>query len=332
MMGRLIVGTYAGNGGQGLAPLLHDQAQDAWSLGQPIRHVTGASFGVLAGTQVVFVDEERNSVGQYDPAAGWQPRGVCDSGGEAPCHVAVDPRGEYLAVANYASGTIALFRAGDRLSGPVARYQNRGGGPDPERQHGPHAHWVGFTPDGSSLLCVDLGRDIVSALQVDRERGALHAPTDLYHAPAGSGPRHLAFHPALPVAYLVSEMAATLTVLHLEPGGWRSGAELSLAPDADTLGGAIAINPAGTRLYVTSRGADCIATYVLDQAGEPALLTTVASGGASPRHLCLTPQHLLCANEQGGSVTIFRLDEGGLPAAPQFLDVPGAAFIVQLPA
>jgi 6-phosphogluconolactonase len=244
--------------------------------------------------------------------------------------VAVDPQGEWAAVANYGSGTVALFRLGDQLRGPVAQHQNKGSGPDTERQEGPHAHWVGFTPDGSRLLCVDLGCDRVLSFAVDRERGALEPPTDFYRAPAGSGPRHLAFHPELPLAYLVSELAATLTVLHLEPAGFRAGNVLPLPSDGETLGGAIAIDPAGTRLYATSRGHDSIAAYALDKTGEPAPIATVPSGGASPRHLCLTPQHLLCANEESGSVAVFRLDESRLPAKPQVLDLPGAAFIIAL--
>lgn len=328
----LFVGTYAAEGGAGLVPLIHDKARDVWSTGEPVPQITGASFGVVDRGRTLFVDEEQGRLGQFDPAGGWQMVASCLSGGEAPCHVAVDPQGEWAAVANYGSGTVTLFRLEKQLRGPVARHQNEGSGPDPDRQEGPHAHWVGFTPDGSRLLCVDLGCDRVISLKVDRERGALQAPEAFYCAPAGSGPRHLAFHPELPLAYLVSELAATLTVLHLEPAGCRAGTVLPLPSSGDTLGGAIAIDPAGARLYATSRGHDTIAAYALDAAGEPAPIATVSSGGASPRHLCLTPQHLFCANEQAGSVAIFRLDDRGRPTEPQVLDLPGAAFTIALPA
>lgn len=331
MTHQLFVGTYAAQGGAGLVPLVHDAARDAWSTGEPVRHITGASFGVTAGTRVLFVDEEAGRLGLFDPAAAWHTLGSCPSGGEAPCHVAIDPQGRWAAVANYGSGTVALFRVGNQPDGPVAVHRNHGSGPDPERQDGPHAHWVGFTSDGSRLLCVDLGCDRVLSLAVDRQRGTLGPATDLYHAPPGSGPRHLAFHPDLPLAYLVSELAATLTVLHVGPGELRAGTVLPLPSGGETLGGAIAIDAAGTRLHATSRGPDRIATYALDQAGEPRLIATVPSGGASPRHLCLTPQHLLCANEQAGSLAIFRLDEDGRPTDPQVLDMPGAAFVMALP-
>lgn len=331
MTGPIFVGTYSAQGGAGLVPLVSGPAPGEWSAGEPIRHVTGASFGVADGGRVLFVDEEQGRLGLFDPAADWQLLGSCASGGEAPCHVAVDRNGEWAAVANYASGTVALFRLGKQLDGPVALHRNQGSGPDAERQDGPHAHWVGFTPDGSHLLCVDLGCDRIVSLAVDRKAGALGPPAELYRAPAGSGPRHLAFHPDQPLAYLVSELAATLTVLHIADG-FRTGKVLPLPSGGETLGGAIAIDPAGTRLYATSRGHDSIATYALDQPEEPELIATVPSGGASPRHLCLTPQALLCANEQAGSVAIFRLDESGRPADGHVLDLPGAAFVLALPA
>ena len=330
MKGGLFVGTYAAQGGAGLVPLIHDDARNVWSAGEPVPHIRGASFGVVDGARALFVDEESNRLALFDPTADMRLLASCASGGEAPCHVAVDRQGEWAAVANYGSGTVALFQLGKQLRGPIARHQNEGSGPDPNRQEGPHAHWVGFTPDGSRLLCVDLGCDRVLSFKVDRERGALKAPTNFYCAPAGSGPRHLAFHPELPLAYLVSELAATLTVLHLEPAEVRAGMVRPLPSDGETLGGAIAIDPAGTRLYATSRGHDSIATYALNEAGELVPIATVSSGGASPRHLCLTPQHLLCANEGGGSVTIFTLDESGRPAEPQVLDLPGAAFVIAL--
>jgi len=329
---KLVVGTYAGAGGAGLVPLAYDGVSDVWTAGEPIGHITGASFGIVAGGQALFVDEEAGRVSLFDPGREWHLLASCKSGGEAPCHVAVDAQGAWAAVANYGSGSVALFGLRDgRLSGPVAHHQNEGSGPDRERQDGPHAHWVGFSRDGSRLICVDLGADRVVSLEVDRESGALGAPMDLYRAPPGSGPRHIAFHPRLPLAYLVSELAVTLSILHIGDGPWRVGTVLPLSRDSQTLGGAIAIDPAGNRLYATSRGHDSIATYALDAAGEPRLIDVVASGGASPRHLCLTPQHLLCANEDGGTTAIFRLDESGRPTQPQVLQVPGAASITALP-
>ena len=51
------------------------------------------------------------------------------------------------------------------------------------------------------------------AFRLDRERGAL-SPADppWTQLPPGVGPRHLAFHPHRPFAYVISELRSTVTV------------------------------------------------------------------------------------------------------------------------
>src|SRR5678816_1201937 len=60
--------------------------------------------------------------------------------GAAACHLVVDRTGKSLVVANYSSGSVAVFRVGadGRLSESNAQVQHSGSGPDRERQGGPH--------------------------------------------------------------------------------------------------------------------------------------------------------------------------------------------------
>ena len=325
-MTRLIVGTYAAQGGAGLVPIADNNG--VWSVGDPIGTIRNASFGVASPRHGYhyFVDEQAGTLGVYDAAHDWAQVAEVTTGGEAPCHLAVSPDAAQLAVAHYESGTIALFDLND-AGLPVTRtiLANVGHGPDPERQRGPHAHWVGFTPSGA-LLCADLGADAVLVRDaVDRTDARV-----LYAAPAGSGPRHLARHPTLPVHYLVSELAATLTVLRTQ--GDRLIADRILPTGgehsaADNLGGAIAI--AGDRLYASNRGDDTIATFALDEEGTPHVLGHVGSGGRSPRFLLPLDDRLIVAHEEGGGVGILTLDRDGCPQPdPVLLDVPGAAFVM----
>lgn len=325
----LVVGTYAAKGGAGLVPLRYDAEHDLWSPGEAFGHVRNASFGApVSGSRALLVDEEAGRLALLDRAAGWASLVSVASGGAAPCHVALDPDEAFAAVANYASGDVGLFRLTEwGLAGPLAVHRNEGGGPDRERQDGPHAHWVGFSADGTRLISVDLGADRIFGLRVDRSAGALGEAVELYRAPPGSGPRHLAFHPRLPCAYLVNELAATLTVLEASDGGLVARTTLPITTAGDSLGGAVAIDADGICLHVTARGADRIVTFALDALGNATPLDEVPSGGASPRHLCLLPDHLLCANEKGGTVAIFRLDADRRPTDPRVMSIPGAAFI-----
>jgi 6-phosphogluconolactonase len=333
---RLIVGTYARLGGHGLVQLT--VRKDELVVGPRLSAVADASFGVRsrAGRTFLAVEQAHGQVVElHDLAGGWRSGSSASTAGAAPCHLALDPAEWHLAVANYESGSVALFRidgAAPLPAEPLAHCQLSGRGPNEERQAGPHAHWVGFDSDGRWLYAVDLGTDRVLRFRVDGDAPRLGRPETAYRAPAGTGPRHLAFHPTLPFAFLVSELASTLTVLRVSEDGRLDAMEIlsTLPTGADeSLGGAIAINAAGDRLYVTNRGHDSIAVFGIAASGA-VLMQHVPSGGASPRFLLLLEQQrrLLVANEEGGTVWQFGVeDDGRLTPIGAPAEVPGAVFL-----
>ena len=325
-MTRVRVGTYKAKGGPGLAPIVRDDPGREWRVETPLAHVRNASFAIAGSTEQFryAVDEEANVLIVYR-GPDWEEIARIPSRGDDPCHLALFDDGRRLAGANYASGTVAVFAIGDEGDlRAVEMSRHEGYGPNPERQDGPHAHWVGFAENGA-LISVDLGADRIFA----------HAPGGVhtrYAAPPGSGPRHLAFHPNLPIAYLVSELASTLTVLRTEGATWRAEAIISTLPSGwtgESLGGAIVVDQHASRLHVTNRGHDSVATFALDPDGAPRLLRHLPSGGASPRFVLLVGDQLLVAHEEGGGVAAFAIGDDGAPAGPpQVLDVAGAAFLM----
>ena len=323
---RLIAGGYAEAGAEGLYPLA--LADGTLSVGAPVPGIVNVSAGVRPadGERWFLVDERAGEVLLVNGGMGWRVIARHPSGGAGPCHLALGPDGRTLAVANYDSGDVAVLAIDEQAEARLAAtHREAGSGPDPERQAGPHAHWVGFGPDGR-LYATDLGTDRVLAFASERldEAGVVFA------APPGSGPRQIAFHPLESRAYLVSELASTLTVLDRSGPRWAARATLStLPPDApgENLGGAIAINEAGSRLFVSNRGHDSVATFALDDEGDATAIGHVASGGASPRFLLLVKDNLLVAHEQSGGVTLLPLDGDGRPQPTiAHADVPGAAY------
>jgi predicted dienelactone hydrolase len=106
-----------------------------------------------------------------------------------------------------------------------------------------------------------------------------------YRAPAGSGPRHLLFHPAQSIGLLVSELASTLSLLEVTGDGLALRAQCSTLPTGfagDSLGGHLALNVAGDRVYVSNREHDSIAVFALDAANRALELTSI-SPSAAPR-------------------------------------------------
>ena len=332
----LLVGTYDKGGGGGLTPLRH--ASGSWIAGEPVSTIRNASWALRSSRKDLwyFVDEQGGRVNVH-AADDLRQLASVSTGGEAPCHLALDAAEEHLAVANYGSGSVTLFRLDDQglPITPAAIHQNEGSGPNPDRQDGPHAHWVGFPDPGGPLHCVDLGADRILAFETRAPRDVGAART-VYAAPPGSGPRHLAFHPSAPVAWLVSELASTLTVLRRDEDGKLSALRIvSTLPDGfsgESLGGAIALNRSADRLYVSNRGHDSIAVFALDPSGMPSLLQHMPSGGASPRFMLLLEdeRQMGVAHEEDGTVSCFGLEsDGRLSPHPKMLTIPGSAFIAR---
>jgi 6-phosphogluconolactonase len=285
-----------------------------------------------------LLDEDAEGrVSTVSSEAGWKRRASSPTMGKDPCHAALDADQSCLAVANYGSGSIALFRL-DPATGipilPPALRQNSGRGPNTARQAGPHAHWVGFSPDGRWLHSIDLGTDAILGYPFDRKAKTIGTSYIAYRAPAGSGPRHIAFHPFLRAAYLVSELANSVT--HLRPigeGRFEAVRILStLRPDFTSHSQAahIAINRTGTRLYVSNRGENSIAIFAIDRDGGLAPLQHMASGGDWPRFLLLLEEcdRVIVANERSGTLVSFAIAaDGTIRPTSAALRVPGAVFL-----
>jgi 6-phosphogluconolactonase len=138
----------------------------------------------------------------------------------------------------------------------------------------------------------------------------------------GAGPRHLVLHPTRPIGYAVCELDSTLVTLDVDDttGTLRLRTATSTLPPGhpgESLAAAIHLHPEGHRLYVTNRGHDSIAVFDTSTPdGTPALLGHVGTGGSGPRDLAIDPSGrlLLVANQHGGTVTGFALDDTtGLP-------------------
>ncbi len=335
----LWVGTYAGGGGEGLYPLGRDP--DGYSVGLPELGVHNASFSAYAARfdRHYIVDEHADAIGVWRWSdMRWECLARVSAGGRAPCHIALDRSQSCIAVANYTSGSVALYRLDPANGLPIGEpvvHEASGSGPDAERQQSPHAHWVGFSLENRWLYATDLGADVIRAFAFDVEHGTLAAPTAACVAPPGSGPRHLLLHPRHPrTAYLACELTNRLIVLDIEGPVLRPRKTLRTLP-VDAVGHSIvahiAANAAGDRLYVSNRGDDSIAVFALDTAGDAVLLQHVPSGGASPRffHLIEDEQVMVVAHERDHRVTqlAIRLD-GTLAPSGSGVTVPGAAYIL----
>ncbi len=255
------------------------------------------------------------------------------SRGADPCHLAIDATGRFLVVANYSAGNFAEFAIGadGRLGPSISLLTHWGGGPNKERQEGPHAHDVVFSRDNRHLIAVDLGLDQVFVYTFDPATGDIKpAPQPSAATPPGAGPRHFAFHPGGRSAFSINELSSTITsyTWNGRTGALTPGASVSTLPanfQGTNSTAEIAIDAAGSFVYGSNRGHDSIAVFAVTPAGALSLVEHTPTGGKTPRNFTIDPtgRWLVAANQESSTLTVFRRDatSGRLTAGTSH-DVP----------
>ena len=255
------------------------------------------------------------------------------SEGGAPCYVSVDKSGRALLVANYTGGNVALLPIEANGSvAPAHVVQHTGKGPNAERQEAPHAHCIIPDPSNRFALAADLGVDRVFVYRLDLDGKSLRHVDggDAAMAP-GAGPRHLTFHPTLPLLYVANELDSTVATLRfdaergtLSPLDIRS--TLPVGWTGTNYPADIHVASNGRALYVSNRGHNSIAVFSVTGAGALALEQTVSTEGDWPRNFTLDPtgRWLLVANQRSNSVIVFECnpDRGGLTLTKQRIEIP----------
>ena len=259
------------------------------------------------------------------------------SRGDGPCHLALDPSGKWLFVANYGGGSVVEYTVHDdgTLSQASAFVQHVGSSVNRQRQAGPHAHSTVLSPDGNSVYVADLGLDQILSYKA----GGLTPNDPPYTRIApGAGPRHLAFTPNGRYAYVMTEMTASVVAFRYEGGKFEELQTLPTADFAANIGGAeIAVHPSGKFVYSSTRGANTIAAFAID-AGKGTLtpVERTPSGGKTPRNFAIDPTgaYLFAANQDSDSVTIFRIDAktGKLTPTGDTLEAMAAVCVTFVPA
>ncbi|HZV59976.1 MAG TPA: lactonase family protein [Candidatus Eremiobacteraceae bacterium] len=267
------------------------------------------------------------------------------SGGADPCYISIDKTGKYVLVANYTSGSIAVFPIlpDGKLGERTAFVQHRGVGANKQRQEGPHAHWIETSPDNRFVFAVDLGLDEILVYKFDAENGTL-TPNDPPYVKLqpGSGPRHLVFAPTGKFAYLTSELSSTVTALSYDAtrGAFTPLQTVSTLPagySGTNDSAEIAVHPSGKFLYDSNRGHNSIAIFAIDPAdGKLTARGTVSTQGKTPRNFVIDPtgEYLLAENQESNTIVVFKIDQstGELTPTGQKISAPATVCIAFTPA
>lgn len=274
------------------------------------------------------------------------------SGGADPCYISLDRSGEYLLVANYTGGTVAVLPilADGHLGDASSVLPDEGSlGPDKERQEKPHAHWIQATARNRFVYVSDLGLDRVLIYKFDASKGTLRrgepsaAGKDFFSAKLapGTGPRHVAFSSNGNLMYVLGELDATVTVFANDnKETYRPIQKISSLPanfSGENTAAEIAMYPNGKFLYTSNRGADSIAEFSIDRrTGKLTLAGQISSFGKEPRHFTIDPtgKRLLVANQNSGNIVEYTIDQntGKLSKTDEIAAVSSPVCLVFVPA
>ena len=269
---------------------------------------------------------------------------IVDSAGTAPTHLVVDKTGKFLLVANYGTGSVAVFPilVDGRLGNASSVLPHTGHSINPQRQEGPHAHSVYLSPDNRFAVSADLGTDQVYVYRFDSSTGKLTPNQPPYvTVPAGTGPRHFAFDPHGRFGYVIEEMGSSITAFSYDSlhGLMHSIQNISTLPGnykGSNFCAEVEVHPFGKFLYGSNRGHDSIAVYAIDPVkGTLKPLQYVPTQGKTPRNFNMDPtgHYLIAANKDSDSLVVFRVDAttGHLTPTGEKVDIPSPICVTFVP-
>ena len=167
-----------------------------------------------------------------------------------PRHLVLAPDGKSVVVAVHGGG--AYNRLPILTDGYLGRVDSivkeTGCGPVAEHQEASHPQTVLFDTTGKRLIAADLGCDKVSVLSMEDGLEVLAR----HNMPAGSGPQHLALHPAGHLLFVAHALDGSLAGFVYDASAgkimhqvWQAHGEY---------GDALAMHPAGDFLYAAGGG------------------------------------------------------------------------------
>ena len=236
--------------------------------------------------------------------------------GSGACYVSIDRTGQWAFVANYNSGSTAVFPIGaDGQLGEASSAVQHAKKSTPHQKVA-HAHMIATSPDNRFVLSIDLGLDKVLVYAFDAEKGTLTPhPSPFIQTTPDAGPRHLAFHPDGQHLFVINERNSTLSTYAYDQGVLKALQTVPTLPSGYTGQNdcaAVRVSSDGRFVYGSNRGHNSITAFAFDKnKGALELVGHTATGGDTPRDFNIDPTgaFLLVANTKSSHIRSFRIDQ-----------------------
>jgi 6-phosphogluconolactonase len=240
------------------------------------------------------------------------------SRGSGPCYLSTNRFGDYLFVANYNNGTVAVFPI-DNNNGSLRQSsgfdQQIGSSVDPVRQTSAHAHCILLDRQEEYALSADLGSDQIYHYRFFSNNGSIIRTEITKAGRVGDGPRHVIFNFNERFVYVMNELKSEITVFRYSPmmEPIQSISTLPANFTSFNTGAGIVLHPMNGRyLYASNRGHDSIAVFTVDfETGTLSPIQHISVQGQTPRDFNISPngRFLIVANQNSHNVVLFTIDE-----------------------
>ncbi len=230
-------------------------------------------------------------------------------------YLSLDRSGVFLFGVSYGNGRLNVYRLDENgLPGKAVATVDEGK---------KEAHCVLISPD-NKFLYIPYVKSNLALLQYrfDVSTGAV-TPLDPHNAnpPQGTGPRHLVYHPTLPMVYFTNEQGIGLSSYQRSPNGQLAlRQDIAILPEGMSKEGLSAsdleITPDGKFIFAGLRGHrqdfDRIARYRVREDGQAELLG-LTPADRIPWGLALSPdgRYLLVSAYTGATLTAYRITTAG---------------------
>jgi len=230
-------------------------------------------------------------------------------------YLSLDRSGAFLLGVSYGNGRLNVYRLDEKgVPGKAVATVDEGK---------KEAHCVLVSPDNNHLYIPYVkGNLALLQYRFDASSGAV-TPLDALNAnpPVGTGPRHLVYHPKLPMVYFTNEQGIGLSTYERRPDGQLVlKQDIPILPEGMSKEGLSAsdleITPDGKFIFAGLRGHtqdfDRIARYRVGEDGKAELLG-LTPADKIPWGLALSPdaKHLLVAAYNGATLTAYQITTEG---------------------
>jgi len=255
---------------------------------------------------------------RIDPRAGTLTHLNTVEAGPDPAQLSTDKEGRFLLSAYYVAGKVtvhAIEEGGSLGSQPVQSV------PTAEK-----AHAILLDRENRFAFVPHTGPNAIFQFAFNAKTGELMPGSPARLAtPENTGPRHIAFHPRLDIAYVSNEQGGSVTAYRFEKasGSLQAMQTVTTLPNGFSERNACAeikIHPTGRFLYVSNRGHDSIARFQVDERSGELTALGQTSTEKTPRSFDLDPsgKFLYVCGEATDRIAAYHVDVvlGGLtPAA-----------------